>query len=67
MPTNSSSLLQSIIDDRIKHARDLAALAAAEAEGRLTEYVNSQGLSLDQVAPVLVDLHRGEPSAGSST
>lgn len=57
------AMLQSIIDDRIKHARELAALAAAEAEGRLTEYVNSQGLSLDQVAPVLVDLHRGEPSA----
>ncbi|SIO64723.1 von Willebrand factor type A domain-containing protein [Singulisphaera sp. GP187] len=56
------AMLQSIIDDRIKHARDLAALAAAEAEGRLVDYVNSQGLTLDQVAPVLVDLHSGEPS-----
>jgi hypothetical protein len=53
-------LLQSLIDDRIAHARNLAALAAAEAEGRLTEYVNGQGLTLAQVAPVLVDLHRGE-------
>src|SRR5262249_20074623 len=52
--------LQALIDDRIEHARNLAALAAAEAEGRLTAYVNSQGLTLDQVAPVLVDLHRGE-------
>jgi hypothetical protein len=55
-------MLQALIDDRIEHARDLAALAAAEAEGRLKEYVNQQGLTLDQVAPVLVDLHRGEPA-----
>lgn len=53
-------LLQVIIDDRIEYARGLAALAAAEAEGRLSDYVNSQGLTLDRVAPVLVDLHRGE-------
>jgi hypothetical protein len=58
-------LLESIIDDRIEHARDLAALAAAEAEGRLADYVNAQGLRLDQVAPVLVDLHRGEPAAAA--
>jgi hypothetical protein len=56
-------MLQSIIDDRIKRARDLAALAIAQAEGRLGQYVNSQGLTLDQVAPVLVDLHNGEESA----
>ena len=56
-------LLQALIDDRIAHARNLAALASAEAEGRLTAYVNRQGLTLDQVAPVLVDLHRGETSA----
>jgi hypothetical protein len=54
-------LLQALIDDRIAHARNLAALAAAQAESRLTEYVTSQGLTLAQVAPVLVDLHRGEP------
>ncbi len=54
-------LLQSLIDDRLEHARNLAALAQAEAEGRLARYVNRQGLTLDQVAPVLVDLHRGEP------
>lgn len=52
--------LQSLIDDRVERARDLAALAAAEAEGRLKEYVNSRGLSLDKVAPVLDDLHAGE-------
>jgi hypothetical protein len=52
--------LQALIDDRIEYARNLAALAAAEAEQRLAAYVNSQGLTLDQVYPVLVDLHRGE-------
>jgi hypothetical protein len=56
-------VLQALIDDRIEHARNLAALAAAEAEGKLGEYVNAQGLTLDQVAPVLVDLHRGETAA----
>jgi hypothetical protein len=55
-------LLQSLIDDRIAHARNLAALAAAQAEGRLAEYVNAQGLTLAQVTPVLVDLHRDEPA-----
>lgn len=57
--------LQAIIDDRIEHARQLSALAAAEAEKRLQEYVNSQGLTLDQVHPVLVDLHRGEADPSS--
>lgn len=52
--------LQGLIDDRVEHARTIAALATAEAEGKLGEYVNSQGLTLDRVAPVLVDLHRGE-------
>ena len=52
--------LESLIADRVEHARSIAALAAAEAEGRLGEYVNSQGLTLDRVAPVLVDLHRGD-------
>jgi hypothetical protein len=52
--------LQELIDDRVEHARTIAGLAAAEAEGRLGEYVNSQGLTLDRVAPVLVDLHRGD-------
>ncbi|MBV8268686.1 MAG: VWA domain-containing protein [Planctomycetaceae bacterium] len=54
--------LKSLINDRRKHALDLAALAAAEVEGRLTEYVRREGLTLDQVAPVLADLHRGEAS-----
>lgn len=52
--------LGSLIDDRIEHARTIAALATAEAEGRLGEYVDSRGLTLDRVAPVLVDLHRGD-------
>ncbi len=52
--------LQALIDDRIERARELAALAAAEAEGRLSAYVDSRGLTLDRVAPVLIDLHRGE-------
>ncbi len=52
--------LQALIDDRIERARSVAALAAAEVEGRLQEYVDSRGLTLRQVAPVLVDLHRGE-------
>jgi von Willebrand factor type A domain len=52
--------LQSLIDDRVEHARTIAAIATAEAEGKLGEYVNSQGLTLDRVAPVLVDLHRGD-------
>ena len=29
-------------------------------ERRLKEYLNSRRLTLDQVAPVLLDLHRGE-------
>jgi hypothetical protein len=53
-------LLTALVDDRIAHARNLAAIAAAAAENRLGQYVNSQGLTLDQVAPVLVDLHRRE-------
>lgn len=52
--------LEALIADRIERARTIAALATAEAEGRLGEYVNGQGLTLDRVAPVLVDLHRGE-------
>jgi von Willebrand factor type A domain len=57
--------LDAIIADRTEAARNLASLALAEAEGRLRQYVTSQGMTLDRVAPVLVDLHRGEelPSA----
>lgn len=54
-------VLQVLIDDRIERAKTLSALAQAEAESRLETYVTSQGLTLDQVYPVLVDLHRGEP------
>jgi hypothetical protein len=59
------ALVESLLHDRLERARSLAALAAAEAEGRLREYVNSHGLTLDQVAPVLVDLHRDEPAAAA--
>lgn len=52
--------LRVLLDDRLEQARSLAALAAAEAERRLEPYLTSQGLSLEQVYPVLVDLHRGE-------
>jgi hypothetical protein len=52
--------LEALFDDRARRARELADLAAAEAESRLEAYVTSQGLSLDQVYPVLVDLHRLE-------
>ncbi len=55
-------LLENLIADRVEHARNLAALATAEAEQRLEQYVNSQGLTLAQVHPVLVDLHRNEPT-----
>ncbi len=52
--------LEALIRDRVKHALSLAALAEAEAEGKLVQYTNRQGLTMDQVAPVLADLHRGE-------
>ncbi len=55
-----TAALRRLILDRTDHARQLVALAAAEAEGRLREYVNGQGLTLEAVAPVLVDLHHGE-------
>lgn len=52
--------LGALLDDRVKQARELAALAAAEAEGRLLQYTDSRGLTMEQIAPVLADLHRGE-------
>ena len=54
--------LRAMLDDRVDRARDLAALAAAEAEGRLVEYTNRQGIAVDAILPVLNDLHRGEPA-----
>ncbi len=54
-------VLQVLIDDRVEQAKQLAALAEAEAEARLDAYVTSQGLTMEQVYPVLVDLHRGDP------
>lgn len=54
--------LQALLDDRVDAARQRAALAAAEAENRLEAYVTRQGLTLRQIHPVLVDLHRGEPT-----
>jgi hypothetical protein len=52
------SALRSILDDRFEHARNLAGLAAAEAEGRLEAYTTSKGLTLDQVYPVLAAIGR---------
>lgn len=52
--------LRALIDDRVEQARTLAALAAAEAEGRLAEYTNRRGLPMGRVLPILADLHRGE-------
>ncbi len=53
--------LQALIDDRMDRVRAVAAHDAAEAESRLKAYVDGRGRTLPQVAPVLVDLHRGEP------
>ncbi|RUL86832.1 VWA domain-containing protein [Tautonia sociabilis] len=53
--------LRALIADRFEYARELAALLSAEAEGRLRDYVDRRGLTLDQIAPVLVDLHGGLP------
>lgn len=52
--------ITSLTDDRKAEARAVAARAAAEAEARLQPYADSRGRTLDRVAPVLVDLHRGE-------
>ncbi len=52
--------LGSLLEDRVKQAREMAALAAAEARGRLKQYTDSRGLTMEQVAPVLADLHRSD-------
>jgi hypothetical protein len=52
--------VEALREDRIEQSRALAARAAAEAEARLKEYVDGRGRTISQVAPVLVDLHRGE-------
>jgi hypothetical protein len=56
LPARVAALMQ----DRAERSRALVIRAAAEAEGRLSEYVDSRGLTIRQIAPVLVDLHRGE-------
>ncbi|WP_152051665.1 vWA domain-containing protein [Tautonia marina] len=60
-PSALRPTLRAIIDDRVLAARELAALLDAEAEGRLQDYVDRRGLKLNQIAPVLVDLHGGQP------
>ncbi|MEW4568265.1 vWA domain-containing protein [Tautonia sp. JC769] len=60
-PSALKPTLRAILDDRVLAARELAALLDAEAEGRLQDYVDRRGLRLDQIAPVLVDLHGGLP------
>ncbi len=52
--------LRALREDRGERSRTLAARVAAEAEARLKPYVDSRGLTIPQVAPVLIDLHRGE-------
>lgn len=59
--------LQHLIDDRVERARLYAEVARAEAENTLKEYQNRQGLTLDQVALVLEDLHRAAPGAEAMT
>ncbi len=48
-------------EDRIARSRALVVRAAIEADGRLKEYVDGRGRTIRQVAPVPIDLHRGEP------
>jgi hypothetical protein len=55
-----ASRLRALVRARVAYALELAALAQAEAEGRLRRYTDSRGLTMEQVAPVLADLHRGE-------
>jgi hypothetical protein len=52
--------IQSLINDRARDALRIADERQAEAERALQAYATSQRLTLDQLAPVLVDLHRGE-------
>ena len=51
--------LGSLVDDRLARAREMAALAAAEDEGRLAEYVASRGRTMVDVAPLLDAMRRG--------
>jgi hypothetical protein len=52
--------IQGLIDDRAQDALTIAQARQEEAERALRDYANSQRLTLNQLAPVLVDLHRGE-------
>ena len=61
-PSMLGPTLKSILQARVENARELAAILEAEAEDRLVDYVDRRGLTLDQIAPVLVDIHRGEPA-----
>ena len=61
-PSMLAPALKAILEARVENARDLAAILEAEAEDRLVDYVDRRGLTLDQIAPVLVDLHRGGPA-----
>lgn len=49
---------QRLIDDNMRRALELAKLARAEAENKLEEYRTREGLTMDQLAPVLRDLRR---------
>jgi hypothetical protein len=54
------SRIQALIGERARDALRIAEARQTEAENRLNAYANSQRLTLDQLAPVLLDLHRGE-------
>ena len=57
--------LQALLDDRVAHAKQLAAIAAAESEGKLVEYTNRHGITTEGLLPVLKDLHRGDEKRAS--
>ncbi len=51
--------LGTLIEDRIKVARDMVGLAAAEDEGRLADYLAARGQTMVEVAPLLDAMRRG--------
>ena len=53
--------LQALIDDRVHDALRIAQERQEEVERSLKEYADSRARTLDRYAPILVDLHRGEP------
>jgi hypothetical protein len=52
--------LRALIEERVQNAMRLAKEEQEEAERRLRDYANSRRQTLDRLAPVLLDLHKGE-------